>query len=259
MHSFGALLVRGLLAGLIAGLVAGAFAYVTGEPHIDAAIALEEQAAHSHGDAGGETAGREEEDPLVSRTGQRAGLFLATSLYGVAIGGIFATAYFLLRRRLRAHSDTAAVLGLAAAAFLGGVLVPFGKYPANPPAVGDPDTITQRTLSYLALLVLGLLAVWAGVAAFRTVRSGAPEWLRAAGGAAAFLLTVGVAYAALPTIEEVPAEFPASLLWEFRLASLGTQLVLWIGIGLAFAALVDRGANRATPPASAVSAGAARG
>ena len=38
----------------------------------------------------------------------------------------------------------------------------------------------------------------------------------------------------------VPAEFPASVLWRFRLASLGTQLVLWLGMGLIFGALTER-------------------
>jgi len=119
------------------------------------------------------------------------------------------------------------------------VLVPFLKYPANPPAVGDPETINQRTVSYLAILVIGLVAVWAGVLAFRAVRAVAPEWLRFAAGAGAFLVVVGIAYAVLPTVDEVPNGFPASLLWNFRLASLGTQAVLWTGLGLAFAALVD--------------------
>ncbi len=258
MQKYGALLLRGLLAGLIAGLLAGVFSFAVGERHIDAAIALEEQAAHADGaDA---SAGHEEE-PLVSRDGQRVGLLLATGLYGMAMGGLLATAYLVLRRRLRARSETSAILGLAAAAYLGAVLVPFVKYPANPPAVGDPDTIGQRTVSYLVLLVLGLVAVWAGVTAFRAVRAGQPDWLRLAAGAAGFLLTVAVSYLVLPAVDEVPEGFPASLLWNFRLASLGTQLVLWMVAGLVFAALVDRLAARTSPrpDASPATAGAARG
>lgn len=167
MRTFSSLLVRGLIAGLFAGLLAGTFAYVMGEPHIDAAIAIEEAGAPTHTHSDDPAATEAEEEPLVSRNGQRAGLFLATSLYGVALGGIFAVAFTLLRRRLRTTSDSYAALGLAAAGFIGIVLVPFLKYPANPPAVGDPETITKRTISYLLLLVIGLLAVWAGVAAAR--------------------------------------------------------------------------------------------
>ena len=105
MRTFGNLLVRGLIVGLFAGLLAGTFAYVMGEPHIDAAIAIEEAGgtAHTHGEA---PAAAGEPEPLVSRTGQRFGLFHATSLYGVALGGIFAVAFALLRRRLRTASDS---------------------------------------------------------------------------------------------------------------------------------------------------------
>jgi predicted cobalt transporter CbtA len=240
MRTFGSLLVRGLIVGLFAGLLAGTFAYVMGEPHIDSAIAIEEAgaAAHSH-DAG--DSHEAEEKPLVSRDGQRAGLFLATSLYGVALGGIFAVGFALLRRKFRTTSDSYAALGLAAAGFVGMVLVPFLKYPPNPPAVGDPETITKRTVTYLLTLVIGLLAVWAGVAASRwAARLGDVPWIRLGVGAAGFLATVVAAYLILPTINEVPGSFPATLLWQFRFASLGTQATLWLLLGFGYAALVDR-------------------
>jgi predicted cobalt transporter CbtA len=237
MRTFGSLLVRGLIVGLFAGLVAGTFAYVMGEPHIDSAIAIEEAgAAHSHDH--GNASPAEEEKPLVSRDGQRAGLFLATSLYGVALGGIFAVAFTLLRHKLLTSKDPYAALGLAAAGFVGMVLVPFLKYPPNPPAVGNPDTITRRTVTYLLTLVIGLLAVWAGVAASRWAeRFG--DVARLAVGGAAFLATIVAAYLILPTINEVPGSFPATLLWQFRFASLGTQATLWILLGFGYAALVD--------------------
>jgi predicted cobalt transporter CbtA len=243
MRTFGSLLVRGLIVGLLAGLLAGAFAYTMGEPHIDAAIAIEEAGAahtHDHGDA---AASDEEEAPLVSRDGQRAGLFLATTLYGVALGGIFAVGFTLLRRKLRTGNDTYAALSLAAAGFVGVVLVPFLKYPPNPPAVGDPETITRRTVTYLLTLVIGLLAVWAGVAASRwAARYG--DLARLAGGLAAFLVTIVAAYLILPSINEVPGSFPATLLWQFRFASLGTQATLWLLLGFGYAAAVDRRLSR---------------
>jgi predicted cobalt transporter CbtA len=243
MRTFGSLLVRGLIVGLFAGLLAGAFAYTMGEPHIDAAIAIEEAgAAHTH-DHGDGTTQEAEEEPLVSRNGQRAGLFLATTLYGVALGGIFAVAFTLLRRKLRTGSDSYAALGLAAAGFVGIVLVPFLKYPPNPPAVGDPETITRRTVTYLLTLVIGLLAVWAGVAASRWAdRFG--EVARLAGGVVAFLATIVAAYLILPAINEVPGSFPATLLWQFRFASLGTQATLWLLLGFGYAAAVDRRPSR---------------
>lgn len=241
MRTFGQLLVRGLIVGLFAGLLAGTFAYVLGESRVDAAIAIEEAgAAHSHDHGQAHDHGDDhEEEPLVSREGQKAGLFLATSLYGVALGGLFAVAYTLLRRKLGTGNDAHAALGLAAAGFVGVVLVPFLKYPPNPPAVGDPETITKRTVTYLLTLVIGLLAVWAGVALSRwAARYG--EVARLAGGVVGLVATVVAAYLILPRINEVPESFPATLLWQFRFASLGTQATLWLLLGFGYAVAVDR-------------------
>ena len=238
---YGALLLRGLLAGLIAGLLAGVFAYTVGEPKVEAAISIEQATAHAAGEDG------HHDDALVGRDGQRAGLFLATALYGAAMGGLLATAYTVLRRRLRTPSDTRAALGLAGAALLGVVLVPFVKYPPNPPAVGNPATIDQRTISYLAVLVIGLVAVWASVVAARTQPH---QWRQALAGTAGFLVVTAVGYLLLPSVDEVPDTFPASLLWDFRIASLGTQIVLWTALGLGFAALL--GARRAEHRPAAV-------
>ena len=232
---YGALLLRGLLAGLIAGLLAGVFAYTVGEPKVDAAIAIEEQNAPPEAGPG------HHDDELVSRDGQKGGLFLATGLYGIAMGGLLATAYTVLRRRLHTPSDTRAALGLAGAALLGIVLVPYLKYPPNPPAVGNPATINQRTISYLAVVVIGLVAVWAAVVAARTQPV---DWRRALAAAAGFLVVVAVGYLLLPTVNEVPDTFPATLLWNFRIASLGTQAVMWSALGLAFAALATRATVR---------------
>ncbi|WP_430782265.1 CbtA family protein [Actinoplanes sp. G11-F43] len=232
------LLLRGLLAGLIAGLLAGAFAYFVGEPHINAAIAIEEAAAPPP------APGEADEQALVERdTQSTTGLLLATSLYGIALGGILATAYTILRRRLHTGSDTHAALGLAAAALTGIVVVPYLKYPPNPPAVGDPDTINQRTIAYLAVVVLGLVAIWAAVLAARTQTH---TWRRAAAGTITFLIVVTIAYLLLPTFDEVPDDFPATLLWDFRISSLGTQAVLWTALGITFAALLNQLATRAT-------------
>jgi predicted cobalt transporter CbtA len=45
----------------------------------------------------------------------------------------------------------------------------------------------------------------------------------------------------LPEINEVPEHFSAVVLWRFRVAALGMQLVLWAVIGLLFGVLTERG------------------
>ncbi|MER7547221.1 CbtA family protein [Spirillospora sp. NPDC127506] len=246
------LLVRGLLLGLLAGLVAGAFAFAVGEPRIDDAIALEEAAAaaepaHDHGDAAG--GGGHDHGAEVSRGTQKFGLFLATGLYGLAVGGVFALVFAALRGRVGPRSDGGLALAAAGTAFAAVIVVPFLKYPANPPAVGDPETITSRTLLYLAMVVIGLLAVAIAVTTARHVTGG--PWARWAAMVLAFLVPVIVAWLALPGVNEVPDGFPAALLWEFRVASLGTQLVFWAAFGALFGWACDRARRpaRAAAPA----------
>lgn len=229
---FQTLILRGLLAGLIAGLLAGAVAFALGEPHIDAAIAIEEaNAALEPAEATGGHS-HDEEEALVSRTGQRFGLFLATTLFGIAIGAIFATVVHFMRRYL----ENLQPIVVAGGAWLAVVAVPFFKYPANPPAVGNPETIDHRTLIWLASVVLGLLAITAATMVYRRV-SRLP--LQIAAAAATFVAFVAVGYTALPDLNEVAAGFPATLLWDFRVASLATQLTLWLCLGIAFAALTE--------------------
>lgn len=239
------LLLRGLLAGLIAGVIAGGVAFVLGEPHVDAAIALEEAAAAAepaadHAAVSAEPAGHSHggEEALVSRMGQRYGLVLATGLMGLAMGAVFATVAHYARRHVTAPAATF-TLGLAGVCWLAVAAVPFLKYPANPPAVGDPETIGQRTWLWLAVVVLGIAAVLAAKAA-HTAAAAAPPSLRAAAPVGAFLAVVAVGYLALPSVNEVGADFPATLLWDFRVASFATTATLWLALGLVFAYLTER-------------------
>ncbi|MFC4377034.1 CbtA family protein [Nocardia halotolerans] len=250
--SLKSLLLRGLLAGLIAGLLAATVGLFVGEPHIDAAIAIEEAGSggHSHGqEATGHSPG-DEEEALVSRSGQKAGQFLALGLAGMAFGALFASALNVARRFT---SLTGPQLSLAAAGFAWAaiVAVPFFKYPANPPAVGDPETINERTWLWLAVVVLGLLAVAAAIAAFRAL-AGQLATLRLIAGVAAFVLVVTVGYVLLPGVNEVSEDFPATLLWQFRVASLTETTTLWAALGLAFAALTEFGSRRSTAVAVGV-------
>ncbi|AOW93594.1 hypothetical protein BFN03_15550 [Rhodococcus sp. WMMA185] len=257
--SLAKLVIRGLLAGLIAGLLAGGVAFVLGEPHIEAAIAIEESqgatdvAGHSHGgDQAGAATGHSHSDgeALVSRDGQRFGLFLATSLAGMALGAIFAVVAHYTRRVIPLPGPLFAMT-LAAFGWLAIEAVPFFKYPANPPAVGDPDTVTQRTWLWLASVVLGLLAVVAAALVTRAVAAHAFRTVRLAAPLITFLAVVTIGYLILPTVNEVGDDFPAALLWEFRLSSLATQATLWLGLGLVFAFLTERAAKSKEPATAA--------
>ena len=44
---------------------------------------------------------------------------------------------------------------------------------------------------------------------------------------ATYFVVMIVAAALMPSVNEVPADFPAVTLWAFRMASLGAQAILW--------------------------------
>jgi predicted cobalt transporter CbtA len=236
------LLRRGLLVGVVAGLLAGCFAFVVGEPLVQDAIDIEESSAHASlapvlGHVG---------DALFSRPEQRAGLFLASVLYGACVGMLFTLAFAVVRGRGTERDDWQLSVRLALGLFAALVLVPFLKYPPNPPAVGDPATIASRTWLYLALLTGGLLSLVAASRVMWSVSADAAVWKRPVYGGATFVALAAFLMVVLPGVDEVPADFPASLLWEFRLSSLGTQAVLWtvLGVGYGIASLRAASASR---------------
>ncbi|MFE1850922.1 CbtA family protein [Streptomyces sp. NPDC059489] len=234
------LLVRGMLAGLAAGVLALVVAYFLGEPNVDSAIGFED--AHSH----------EHEMEVVSRSLQStAGLATGVLVYGVAFGGIAALAFCFALGRVGRFSPRATALLLSGCALLAVYVVPFLKYPANPPSVGDPDTIGKRTTLYFLMMVLSvLLAVGATILGKRLSPS-LGTWYATVVAVAAFAVAIGLAYAFLPVINEVPRDFPATLLWRFRLSALAMQIVLWGGFGLVFGELAQRLLN--PKPAAATS------
>ncbi|MEU6441603.1 CbtA family protein [Streptomyces sp. NPDC047046] len=228
------LLVRGMLAGLAAGVLAFVVAYLLGEPRVDSAIALEE--AHSHG--GG---GHEHEVEVVSRGLQStAGLATGVLAYGVAFGGIVALACCFALGRVGRFSPRATAALMAAGGLFAVYIVPFLKYPANPPAVGNPDTIGKRTALYGLMMLLSVLLALATVIIGKRLAPTLGNWWATVVALAGFAVVIGLAYAFLPSINEVGHDFPATLLWQFRVASIGIQLTLWTGFGLLFGELAQR-------------------
>src|SRR5580704_13421731 len=138
------LLIRGMLVGLVAGLLAFGFSKVFGEPQVDRAIAFEtamdEAAAKQHAAMGQSVPPAEPE--LVSRDVQSTyGLFTGVMVYSAAFGGLFALVFAFADGRAGNFGPRAGSALLAAGGFISVYVVPSLKYPASPPAVGDPDTI----------------------------------------------------------------------------------------------------------------------
>jgi predicted cobalt transporter CbtA len=227
-------LIRGLLAGLFAGLVAFGVAYVVGEPSVDAAIAIEESA---HG--GGE---------LVPRSLQSTvGLLTGTTVAGVTLGGLVGVLSALALGRLGRLGVGGVSLSLASMGFVSVSLLPFLAYPPNPPAVGHPETIGTRTELYFILVAISIIAAVTAVVVGHRLAARWGAWYATLSAVVGYLLVTLTAIALLPSYSEVPADFPATVLYEFRVASLATQLALWATLGVTLGELLYRLQRRTAP------------
>ena len=232
---------RGLLAGLVAGLLAGLFGFALGEPVLDRAVELEEH-AHDKEHA---------DDAVFTRGEQKAGLFLATALYSTAVGGVFGLVSAYFRGRVSLRGEWSHGLALAGAIFAGFVLLPFLKYPPNPPGVGaDPETLTARTVAYLAMVALSLLSTFFAWRLARELEGFAISVRHLLIGMF-LLVSWGLLLALMPGFGG-SGDAPAELVWSFRLSSLGMQAVLWAGLGCAFGLLGEWAEARAGRAASTV-------
>jgi predicted cobalt transporter CbtA len=243
------LIARGLVAGAVGAVLAFLFARLCAEPVIGRAIAFEEgrsdvldaHGVHEHG------------AELFTRGVQaNAGLGFGVLIFGIAMGALFSVSFCVVSARARRVGPRLLSALLAAGAFAAVYLVPFVKYPPNPPAVGQADTIGARTGWYLVMalasVALAIAAVW--LARRLAARLGA--WNGGLLAAAAYVVAIAAVAVPLPSVDETPLPlrdasgaiiypgFPADVLYEFRVLSLGAQLVLWAAIGVVFATLASR-------------------
>jgi predicted cobalt transporter CbtA len=225
------IIARGLLAGAVGGVLAFLFARTFVEPVITRALAYEE--SHSHG--------HEHGVELFTRGVQaNIGMGFGVLAFSVAMGALFAVVYCVAYGRVGNLSPRALSVVLAGGMFLSLYVIPFLKYPPNPPAVSLEETIRQRTLLYLLMVVLSAALLVAAVYLAHRLTAQFGQWSAALIAAGAYVVAIAVVMLVLPTIDETPADFSADVLYEFRLYSLGTQFVMWAVIGLVFASMADR-------------------
>ena len=241
-------LVRGLLAGLLAGIAAFGVAYAIGEPSIDAAIALEEGATHEHepGAPHAEEAGTEVPRSLQSTLG----LLTATAVAGTTLGGLVGVLSALALGRFGGIGPRASTVLVAGVGFVSLYAVPFVAYPPNPPAVGSAETIGLRTALYVTAVAISVVAAVTAVLVGRRLAARWGGWYAGLAAIGGYLLVCLAAIALLPNINEVPDDFPATVLYSFRTASFVTQLALWAVLGVGLAELVHRLVRHAAAPTS---------
>jgi hypothetical protein len=215
--------LRGALSGAAAGLLTSVAAYFFVEPVLSAAIALEGPA--------------DEAAPVSRQTQMLLGMPAGFVLAGVALGLLFAVVYRLLPSTAGSWRRS---VGVAAGGFAALALIPALRYPANPPGVGDPETIAGRTSSYLLAVALGVVVVAGAYAALRALAArGVTQAVRQSAVTAAALVVTGVGFLLLPDIVD-PVNAPATLVYDFRIRSLGLLALLYATLGAAFGALTLR-------------------
>jgi predicted cobalt transporter CbtA len=235
------LAVTAAILGLFAGLVAAMFASVAGEPAIEDAIAIEEANAAAHPEPEADDA--HDDEASVSRSDQRGlGLFGAYALTGAAFGALLALVAHGLRR---GRPDPTGRVLLAGVVLAGAFTVaPWLKYPPNPPAVGDPSTLGQRQWLYVAVIsIAAAVGLGATMLSRRLRMAGWADHHRIATIAAAVSVPMLVAFAVLPPAPDEVA-VPATLVWRFRVVSLGANLTLWAVLTLGVGWLVAEAARR---------------
>jgi predicted cobalt transporter CbtA len=226
------IIVRGLLAGAIAGVVAFLFARAFVEPAIGRAIKFED--AHS---APGHDHGAE----LFTRGVQaNIGMGFGVVAFAVAMGALFAVVFVIIYGKFSAAEPRMLSILLAAGTFGAVTLVPALKYPPNPPSIGQEETIQDRTGLYLLMVLLSLALAVASVWLARKLVARFGGWSATLMAFSAYLLAMAAVMLILPSVSETPDDFPADVLYDFRVYSLGTQLVMWATVGVVFASLTGR-------------------
>jgi hypothetical protein len=263
------IILRGVLVGALAGLLAFVFARIFAEPQIQAAIDYEtgRDAAQAALDKAAGLPAGDEGPEIFSRAVQaNLGIGVGIVLFGVAMGALFAVAYAVCLGRVgNLRPRTLSVL-VAGGGFLGIYLVPFVKYPANPPSIGHGDTIGPRGALYVLMMVCSVAFLVGAVVLGKRLAGRFGNWNATLLAALAFVVAVGVVMALLPSLGELAANvrdygpqatetpqplrnpagqivypgFPADVLWNFRFYSVAAQAILWAAIGLVFAPLAER-------------------
>jgi predicted cobalt transporter CbtA len=220
--SLGRIVLYALVAGVIAGLAAAMFHFLATESVIDQAITLESLHRQAEGTY---------EEPMVSREVQKVGLFVGFLIYGLTWSLLFGAVFHVVQRWLPGRTFLRRATLLAAAACWSVAVFAFLRYPANPPGVGDPDTITFRQMLYLSVLVLSVVGTALAVVLGRS--RGWPV-------AVAFLVVYDIAlYVLLPANPDA-VRLPADLLLTFRGLSVAGLVLFWAVLGFTFGLLLQR-------------------
>jgi hypothetical protein len=236
-------------------VLAFAAARVFVEPVIERAIGYEDGvgAAHEAMEAASGEGGHHHGVELFTRGVQaNIGMGFGVLAFSIAMGALFAVVFAVVYGRVGNVSARVLSVLVAGGMLLSLYVVPALKYPANPPAVSLEETIRQRTMLYLLMVVVSAALFVGAIYLGRRLVARLGTWNATLAAAGSYVVAIAIVMLVLPTIDETPGPlrddagniafggFPADDLYQFRLYSLGVQVVMWATIGLVFAALISK-------------------
>ena len=213
-----------LLSGVIAGVILAGVNYFVAEPFIDQAIGIEVKNSIASGE-------KVNFDELSGyRMWQKEGTFAAGAFLGLTYGAILGIVYVISRKYLPSSDDRKKALILAAVMCLSLYVVPFIKYPANPPAVGDPETIGLRDSLYTSYqLASGLIALGVSILMYRLRGIGYMKYVIPI----IYFVLVASIYVIFPANPDAITA-PMDLVNAFRAVTFGTMVMFYLVLGTIF-------------------------
>ena len=212
-----------IISGALAGAIHGTVNFAIVEPYLDQAIGIENENLFASGE--------EDDNPQFwadyeeYRVWQKSGQVIAGMILGVAMGSLFGIVYALSRSSLPGKNDVAKALVLAAIMWVTVYLIPFLKYPANPPTVGDAETVVLRSILYVSFIAISGFGALAFYKLSKKLQSD-KKYL----GLVGYAVFIIAAFIVMPeNPDEVTA--PMNLVNEFRLMSVLGVTSFWISVG----------------------------
>ena len=208
-----------LVSGFTAGIIHGAVNLVIVEPYLDQAISIENQNLFATGLA--------EDTPQFwaeyssYRDWQKSGQILAGGILGMSIGALFGIVFAYSRNALPKGHTIKKTFVLAAIMWFTIFLIPFLKYPANPPTVGEAETVVLRSILYLTFIAI---SGFSAVGFFKLYKKLENKKYLAFVGYAVFI--TAVFFIMPPSPDEITA--PMDLVNGFRAMSVMAVTTFWI-------------------------------
>ena len=218
-----------LVSGSLAGLVHGTVNFTIVEPYLDQAIGLENESLFASG---------ESEDNLEFwaeyesyRIWQKSGQVLAGVILGLAMGSLFGIVFAISRNSLPGNNDVKKAVILSGFMWFALYLIPFLKYPANPPTVGETDTVVLRMILYVSVMIISGI----GFAVFYKLANKLKDNKKYFSIVGYFVLII-LTFLILPdNPDEITA--PMNLVNEFRFVSILGVSSFWASVGIIFGIL----------------------